>query len=162
MLDLIAIWTLSTWGLRQTPGLAAEISRTEHIETAIPLYEKSGLSAEHIKKIAKKIETAMKQDHLYRNPDLSLSLLAKHIAARPNYVSQTLSTKLNANFFDYINKWRIEDAKDRLEHSSENVLTIAFDTGFNSRSSFYTAFKRHTSTTPISWRKKLKDKPIKT
>jgi len=153
LLDLALVWTLSVWGLRQTPGLAAEIAEAEKVEIARSRYEKSSLDEAQITRLAAKIEGAMQDDKLYRDPGLSLSRLAKEIGARPNYVSQTLNMRLEATFFDYVNKWRVEDAKAQLEASSDTVLSIAYDVGFNTRSSFYTAFKRFAGATPSVWRK---------
>jgi len=153
LLDLALVWTLSVWGLRQTPGLAVEIAKTEMVEAAASRYEKSSLGEEQITRLAEKVERIMRDDKLYRDPNLSLSRLAKEIGARPNYVSQTLNMRLQANFFDYVNKWRVEDAKGQLEVTSDTVLSIAFDVGFNSRSSFYSAFKRFAAVTPSAWRK---------
>lgn len=153
LLDLALVWTLSIWGLRQTPGLATEIAAVEDATKAGPRYDKSALSDEQITRLANKIEAAMRKDRLYRDPDLSLSALAKHIRARPNYVSQTLNAKLGATFFDYVNGWRVKDAQVQLSSGSDTVLAIAFAAGFNTRSSFYTAFKRHTDLTPSAWRK---------
>ncbi|MEO1662420.1 MAG: helix-turn-helix transcriptional regulator [Pseudomonadota bacterium] len=153
LLDLALVWTLSIWGLRQTPGLATEIAAAEDAAKAESRYEKSALSDEQIARLADKIKAAMREDQLYRDPDLSLSMLAKHISARPNYVSQTLNAKLGATFFDYVNAWRVKDAQAQLSSGSDTVLAIAFAAGFNTRSSFYTAFKRHVGSTPSAWRK---------
>ena len=153
LLDMALVWTLSIWGLRQAPGLAVEANAVEQIEQAGQKYQKSALGEEQITRLADKIEAAMRDEHLYRNPDLSLSVLASHISARPNYVSQTLNAKLGASFFDYVNEWRVKDAQARLNTSTNTVLEIAFAVGFNTRSSFYTAFKRYAGTTPTAWRK---------
>ncbi|MFU1684321.1 helix-turn-helix domain-containing protein [Phaeobacter piscinae] len=69
-----------------------------------------------------------------------------------NYVSQTLNMTLQSNFFDYVNKWRIQDAVTQLHDTDETILVIAHDVGFNSRSSFYNAFKREMNTTPSALR----------
>jgi len=105
------------------------------------------------KALALKIERAMLDDKLYQKDDLSLRLLAKHISELPNYVTQTLNTEIGESFFDYVNRWRIKDATFRLANSKETVLDIATDVGFNSRSSFYNAFKKIKGTTPSAYRK---------
>ncbi|XHE53897.1 AraC family transcriptional regulator (plasmid) [Phaeobacter sp. BS34] len=94
----------------------------------------------------------MTKDMLYRDPNLSLWDLAKHISVTSNYVSQTLNMTLQSNFFDYVNKWRIQDAVKQLHDTDETILVIAHDVGFNSRSSFYNAFKREMNTTPSALR----------
>ncbi|UWR78319.1 helix-turn-helix domain-containing protein (plasmid) [Phaeobacter inhibens] len=58
--------------------------------------------------------------------------------------------KIGQRFFDYINHWRIQDAKNRLRSSDATILAIAYDVGFNSRSSFYTAFKRELGADPFA------------
>ena len=69
------------------------------------------------------------------------------------YVSQTLSQQLGTTFFDFINGARIDDAKQMLVDTDESVLDIALTIGFNSRSSFYKAFKQFTGVTPSQYRK---------
>ena len=153
LLDLVLVWTISIWGLRQIPGLASEAAATDIADKTAPKYEKSALRDEQIKHLAEKIEASMRDDQLYRDPNLSLSVLSSHIRARPNYVSQTLNAKLGTNFFDYVNAWRVTEAQERLTSGTDTVLNIAFAVGFNTRSSFYTAFKRHVGSTPMAWRK---------
>jgi len=94
----------------------------------------------------------------YRDSELSLSTLSKHIGKLPNYVSQSLNMQLEQTFFDYVNRWRVQDAMRLLEQSSENVLTISNEVGFNSRSSFYTAFKKVTGNTPTAYRKQTQNR----
>jgi AraC-like DNA-binding protein len=98
----------------------------------------------------------MSNDLVYRDPNLSLWDLAKHIGVTSAYVSQTLNTTIGSNFFDYINSWRVRDAVEQLQNSDETILVITYDVGFNSRSSFYKAFKREMGTTPSELRTKLR------
>ena len=116
-------------------------------------YEKSGLKKDDMVRIAIKIEKAMSRDKLFLDANLSLPVLAKHISAHPNYVSQTLNGHIGKSFFDYVNRWRIDHAKPLLAASDNNVLNITYDVGFNSRSSFYKAFKQETGITPTAFRK---------
>ena len=95
----------------------------------------------------------MQQDQLYLDAALSLQKLAKHINTSPNYISQTLNETLGANFFDYINQYRINEAKKQLKETKNTVLDIAMNVGFNAKSSFYTAFKKETQQTPSQYRK---------
>ena len=166
--NVALIWMLSVWGLRQLPGLRPNPMPHEIAtggETGDepagdgsenPRYAKSALSEEQIEKIAENVERAMLADTLYLDPNLSLRHLAKHISTYPNYVSQTLNGRLESTFFDYINGWRIRDAMPRLAESDEQVTNIAYDVGFNSRSSFYNAFKRETGETPTQYRQRVR------
>ncbi len=153
--QLVLFWVIGIWGLRQRPGLRREpvVKPIIPDETPARKYEKSALDEERAMRIAKKIEASMKDDLLYRDPNLSLWDLAKHISVTSHYVSQTLNTHLNKSFFDLVNGWRIKDAIEQLNTTDETILVIAYDVGFNSRSAFYKAFKRETGKTPSDLRK---------
>ena len=148
-------WIIGIWGLRQRPGLTRTpvVAAPEPEEPSERKYKKSALDDERATRIATKICSAMSKDLLYREPNLSLWDLAKHIGVTSHYVSQTLNTKLDSTFFDYINRWRINDAVEQLTSTDETILNIAYDVGFNSRSAFYKAFKRETGKTPSDLRK---------
>lgn len=164
-LDLVLFWFLAVWGLRQKPGFAAvqpllaegvEDEDAEESRDKGPgqsKYEKSALSQSDMQRIAEKIEAAMSVDRLYLDADLSLGVLSRAISVQPNYVSQTLNGFLGSSFFDYVNQRRIEHAKPLLATTSEKVTSITYDVGFNSRSSFYKAFKQEMNLTPTAYRK---------
>lgn len=78
--------------------------------------------------------------------------LSDTIRVSQNYISQTLNDRLGRNFFDYVNAWRIAEACQRLGQGAR-VLDVAHETGFNSRSTFNAAFRKHTGTTPSAWRR---------
>ena len=82
---------------------------------------------------------------------LSLRGLSDHTKNSPNSLSQVINQPLNCNFFDFVNGFRIEAAKKQLILSTDKkipVLEIAHAVGFNSKSTFNMAFKRHTGLTP--------------
>ncbi|MBL1435422.1 MAG: helix-turn-helix domain-containing protein [Rhodobacteraceae bacterium] len=149
-LILVLMWIIGAWGLRQRPGLSAAPVElpADLTDPELSKYKHSALDDDRAKRIAAKIESAMQMDLLYRNPNLSLWDLSKHISVTSHYVSQTLNTNLGRSFFEYVNSWRIKDAVTRLTTTDETTLMIALDVGFNSRSSFYKAFKRETGKTP--------------
>lgn len=149
--DLLGLWLLALWGLRQKPGLVSE-GNVDIGEVDEEKYSRSALSQEQMQRIATKVERAMHEKDLYRNPNLTLRDLAAEVAAPPNYVSQTLNSELGKTYFDYVNDWRIEAAKELLHKNEGNVTEIALDVGFNSRSSFYKAFKRITGMTPTAFK----------
>ncbi|WP_371395880.1 helix-turn-helix domain-containing protein [Fretibacter rubidus] len=167
--NVILIWFLAIWGLRQMPGFialgASELpvasDQTDNLsafQSSATKYEKSALTENDTSRIAKKIEAAMEENQLFLDANLSLRLLAKHVSVQPNYVSQTLNGHIGETFFDYINRWRIDYAKPLLANSDETVLNITYDSGFNSRSSFYKAFKKETGKTPTAYRSFAKSK----
>lgn len=150
VLNLVLCVTLAAWGLRQRPGLRG---RPEQVPEMPKRYAKSALSTEMAERIAGKLRQAMERDRLYLDPNLSLWALSSHVRVSDNYVSQVLNERIGQNFFDFVNAYRIEAAKLRMREGTETVLEIAYDVGFNSRSSFYTAFKKVTGQTPSAYRK---------
>ncbi|WP_448550937.1 helix-turn-helix domain-containing protein [Thalassotalea montiporae] len=161
-ITLVMVWSVALWGLRQKPGFEELYTSQIAVEQVLTRdaqqqnkYQRSALSNEQANTIATKIEQAMQQDQLYLDSSLSLQKLASHIHTSPNYISQTLNEALGANFFDYVNRYRIDAAKQALQQSNDTVVDIAMAVGFNAKSSFYTAFKKETQQTPSQYRKSV-------
>lgn len=159
----ILVWTLAVWGLRQKPGFHGRYLPTDPhgqlddslatvIESTSKKYQRSALDTPQAERIAKKLETAMQNEQLFLKAELSLPMLSKHLQVPANYLSQTLNDKLQESFFDYINRWRIEYAKDLIIKNDLTILDVAMDSGFNAKSSFYKAFKKYTGKTPSQFR----------
>ncbi len=115
-------------------------------------YARSALSPDQAAQIAERIRLAMQKDALYLDPNLSLQKLSRHVGALPNLVSQTLNEEIGATFFDYVARWRIEASKPLIAAGERSVLSVALEVGFNSRSTFYKAFRRETGLTPKAYR----------
>lgn len=145
VLQVLIVLALAIWGLRQSPGGAdaVELVHDDQIK-----YEKSALDTKRATRISGKLYTAMERDHLFRDPNLSLMTLSQHIGVSTNYVSQSLNEHMGMSFFDFVNHWRVEEAKPMICARDQPVTVIAYKVGFNSRSSFYTAFKKNTGMTP--------------
>jgi len=97
----------------------------------------------------------------YLNPELTLQDLSAKLNIPKHQITQLLNNYLNKNFFEYINEFRIEETKKRMLDSNYGHLTlvaIAYECGFNSKSTFNTFFKNATSLTPTEWRKLEKEK----
>lgn len=87
--------------------------------------------------------------------ELTLKDLASALDIYPHYITQVLNTVFNQNFYDFINNYRIEEVKERLRDSQYRnltVLAIAYDCGFNSKSTFNRIFKQKTGLTPTQYR----------
>jgi AraC-like DNA-binding protein len=72
-------------------------------------------------------------------------------------LSYIINARLNKNFFDFVNEFRIKEAAAMLrnpEYKDYNIMRIAFEVGFKSKSTFNKAFKKHTRFTPSAYRKK--------
>ena len=99
----------------------------------------------------------MKEEKPYLEPTLSLQELASRLDVPPRELSILINHHLSKHFFDFVNDFRIEHAKDILSDPSKQDLTILeilYEVGFNSKSSFNSAFKKVTGFTPTQFRKK--------
>lgn len=122
-------------------------------------YETSNLSEDKKQLYVQKLDGYMKTHKPYLEPELTLSHLADQIEIPSHYLSQIVNEKLGQNFLDYINNHRIEEAKMKLIDANSQqftILSIAFDAGFNSKSTFYSAFKKATGMTPNQFRNSKK------
>lgn len=93
----------------------------------------------------------MEKQRPYLNSDLTLASLAERLGATPDYLSFILNSKLNRNFFDFINHYRVEEFKRICRKEKNQNLTImgmAWDAGFNSKPTFNRVFKKTTGVTP--------------
>ena len=105
-----------------------------------------------------KLISYMETEKPYLNPSLSLRNLADQMGMNSRELSIIINQKLNQHFFDFVNGYRIKEAMDILvdpAKTDETVLEILYEVGFNSKSSFNTAFKKHTGKTPTEFRKSV-------
>ncbi|WBX71076.1 helix-turn-helix domain-containing protein [Tenacibaculum retecalamus] len=106
--------------------------------------------------LLKKIEKLMESELLYKNANLTVSELSKKIGVRSDIVSQLLNDNLNKNFPNFINEYRILEAKKLLKTQQHLKMEIIAEAcGFNSTSTFYSAFKNVTGTTPAKYAKNV-------
>lgn len=101
-----------------------------------------------------KIEQLVMHEKLYENPELSVADMAEPLGISAKKVSQVINQGFAVNFNDYINQQRVKAVIARLqegEHSIQTLLGIAYECGFNSKSTFNRAFKRHTGMSPNAY-----------
>tara|TARA_R110001632_G_scaffold102272_3_gene210358 strand:+ start:20632 stop:21804 length:1173 start_codon:yes stop_codon:yes gene_type:complete len=105
-----------------------------------------------------KILKLIKNDKIYENPKLTLANLAKKLETNSKIISNVINSGFNMNFNDFINHYRIEAVKEKLnsgEHKTTTLLGIALDAGFNSKATFNRAFKKSTALSPKDYLQKL-------
>ena len=98
----------------------------------------------------------MIENEPYLDSSLTIQDLAEQVKMPAKDLSTLINLYMNKHFFDFINQYRIEKAKDILKDSSKKELTILevlYEVGFNSKSSFSTSFKKYTGQTPTEFRK---------
>jgi AraC-like DNA-binding protein len=121
-------------------------------------YEKHPLTDEEKSEYVEKLIAYMKNEKPYLNPTFSLSDLADNIALPSYTLSQVLNLVMNQNFYDFVNKYRIEESKKLLMIEPGNgttILELLYRCGFNSKSVFNAAFKKYTHMTPREFQKNM-------
>ncbi|WP_319482193.1 helix-turn-helix domain-containing protein [uncultured Draconibacterium sp.] len=99
----------------------------------------------------------MKEEEPFLDASLTLQTLANGTGIPARELSILINHHLNKHFFDFVNEFRIEKAMELLtspDRKDYTVLEILYEVGFNSKSSFNTAFKKHTGLTPTEYRRK--------
>ena len=119
-------------------------------------YAKSNMKSEVALALIDRLDTIMTEKKLYKNPELKSSIVAKELNISTHQFSQLLNFNLGKNFSSYINELRINEAKKilLLENSKYTFEAIGYECGFNSKSTFFTTFKRVVGTTPSMYVKK--------
>ena len=118
-------------------------------------YQRSGLRDDSAQYYLDKLTRLMAEERYYLDGELSLQTLAERVRISPHHLSQVLNDKLGKNFYDYVNEQRVEHAKALLVQEPQQAITdVAFASGYNSKTSFYNAFKRHTGISPSEFRAK--------
>lgn len=135
-----------------------ELPRDTHeegtAEAARAKYERSGLGTGQADTIYEQLNRAMQNEKIFTNPELTLAGLAAHLAVHPNHLSQVINSFEGKNFYDYINFHRIEEFKriaPKPENAGFTLLSIAYEAGFNSKTSFNRNFKRVTGISPTEY-----------
>ena len=128
-------------------------------ENLLPIkkkYDQSNLELSTALSYKEEIIKVMKDKKLYQKPDLKLSDLAESLEISPKHLSQTINEQFSKSFYDLINYYRIEDAKAKLldPENDLSIIQIAYDVGFNNKTSFNNYFKKLTKLTPKAFRLK--------
>lgn len=101
-----------------------------------------------------KLDAIIKEKELFKNPDLKLADVANQLNVLPHYLSQFLNDNLGKSFSLFTNEYRIREAKRLLETENKYTIeAIGYECGFNSKSTFYTTFKKITGSTPANYKK---------
>lgn len=110
-----------------------------------------------------KLKKYMTEEKPFLSPSFTIQEMAKTVEIPVRELSLLINHQLGQHFYDFVNAYRIEYAIDILKDSSKSkvtILEILYETGFNSKSSFNTAFKKHTGHTPTNYRKALINNPL--
>ncbi|GGK83374.1 hypothetical protein GCM10011405_34050 [Rufibacter glacialis] len=119
-------------------------------------YKTTPLSEEEIDQVYGHLKKLLEEKELYKDPDLTLGTVSKALKVSPQKISMAVNSRSGANFNGFINQYRIRKAQALLKDEKAReytIASIAFEVGFNSLTSFNTAFKKETNETPSAYRK---------
>lgn len=148
MLNVILLLAFAHLSLNQP--ILAENHKSEDSEAKA---RPATLDVDRMERIATKLRKAMQSEQLFCENELTLHQLSSAIGVSENHISETLSQHLSVNFFLFINHYRIEEAKKLLATTEQSIIDISLESGFNSRSTFNSAFKKTEGVTPSAYRK---------
>lgn len=123
-------------------------------------YAKSSLSKQDIEKYGRQIKQYFENQRAFVNPEFNLNLLSRDLDLEKHKLSQILGDYFDTSFYDLLNQYRIEEVCRQLLSSRQknySILGIAFDCGYQSKSSFNTAFKKIKGITPSEFIKQNKN-----
>jgi AraC-like DNA-binding protein len=147
----IVVYVLGYLGLTRTTVFTAP--EFEALKNELqPKYEKSGLKPAAARALYENLVGHVDKEQAHLDPDLSLNSLARDLGHSSNHVSQVINEFDQCNFRDFINARRVAEACRLLQGSPEtNLLQLAMDVGFNSKSSFNRAFRKFSGVTPSEY-----------
>ena len=159
------LWQMKANG--QKENIEREILEAEEIES-LKKDEKKIQSPQRqpenkIEEIVSRVTEAMKTDKLYQEPELTLQSLAKRLGYPSYLVSQAINEGTKKNFYDLVNSHRVEEAKRLLldiKNKNFTILSVGFEAGFNSKTTFNTVFKKFTGLTPTEFRDRVKQSSL--
>jgi AraC-like DNA-binding protein len=156
--ELIIIMIIGYFGFKQgIIFMGSSVTEVDDIE--IEKYKTTGLSSNDAKNFLPVLLEFMESKKPYLNSQLTISQLAGQLKIPQHHLSQIINEQIGKNFFEFVNSYRVEEVKRRIAENQNNkftLLAIAYDSGFNSKSSFNTIFKKQTGLTPKEYMKKQK------
>ena len=125
-------------------------------EQNLERYANKKIADEQAMALTERLEEIILEQELYKDPNLKLNDLAKKINISGHQLSQLLNDNLGKSFSAYINEYRINEAcKQIVNDKGIKLEAIGYDVGFNSKSTFYAAFKKHKHTTPTLYKEQV-------
>lgn len=114
-------------------------------------YKNSSLN--NSEELFQRIDDLVQKEKMFLSSELKINTLSERLETSVPHISQAINENKNISFSDYINSYRIIEAKKRLlVKKPDTIFAIALDVGFNSKATFYHAFKKLTNTTPTKFR----------
>ncbi|MGI9550080.1 MAG: helix-turn-helix domain-containing protein [Aurantibacter sp.] len=148
------VFGLGYYGLKQTPVFTNVGQSNMLNEFTTTKYEKNKLKESDAESYEESLFQFMDKEQPFLRNKITLVQLASEINISTHHLSQLLNERLDQNFFNFINEYRVAEVKKRLgnpKYKNLTILGIAFDCGFNSKAAFNRIFKKHTGLTPSTY-----------
>jgi len=170
-MHVFVIFFISYYAIKQPEIFRKTVVMEKEIGCKTPGYMDVTLEAESTKYIKQSLDEITQKQYLgllldlmdsdkpYLDDQLTLKNLSDKLSVSSHHLSIVINNQLNKNFYNFISAYRIEEAKVLFEkdcNHDKNILQIAFEAGFNSKTTFNTVFKKNTGMTPSEYRKQLK------
>lgn len=124
-----------------------------------PKYVKSGLTQSLSFELKEQLTHLFEEEKLYRRNDINLDMVADKLGTTRHNASQIINEHFNNSFHEFVNRYRIQEAKHLLaKKSGLNIIDIAYEVGYNNKVTFNKAFKKETQLTPSQYLKTAQKK----
>lgn len=156
ILFVFFIFFIGYQGIKKS-NIFLDVKNAENNKIEKPIIEKKEIVIDENDEQVKELLDFMKTEKPYLKSNLTISDLASELNTQPHILSSLLNNKLSKNFFDFVNQYRIEEFKIQIEdpeNKKYTILALAFECGFNSKSSFNRIFKNYEGVTPSEYLKK--------
>jgi|SRR5665648_139288 len=148
----------SFYGIRQPVIFGQELKQNDdYYKKEYEKYVRSGLKETQAQDYLKKLISYVEDKKPYLNRDLNIHDLSLKTGIPRHHLTQVLNENYKRNFFTFINEYRVKEVIERFsdpKYSNYTILAIAFDAGFNSKTTFNSIFKSQTGLTPSEFRDK--------
>ncbi|WP_139195577.1 helix-turn-helix domain-containing protein [Aquimarina amphilecti] len=156
---VLLIWYIGYFGINQTQVfLVNEISQSSIKNSINKTKSFFNCESEELINLKSQLQIKFKEEELFKQQDLSLKKTADILQVSDKKLSYLLNICLDSNFYEYVNTYRVTYFKKQLEEGAADKLTllsIAFDSGFNSKATFNRVFKQQVGMTPIKFKKEF-------
>ena len=153
---IVSVFALSFVALKNNDELMAQWAMV--MPGSKSRYQTSTLSDAQKQDYLQQLNTLLKIQKPFLDPKLNLSTLAQMLEVKPHLLSQIINEMTGKNFYELMNTHRVEEVKQHLkdpDQQNKTLLAIAFESGFNNKTSFNQAFKDITGLTPSAYKKAL-------
>lgn len=164
----ICSFAYSFYAIRQTEMLdypasgQEEDSGSGNSNDGVEKYARSGLRDELAEEYLTKLLNYMDDEKPFLGGDMTINDLSRRTGIPRHYITEVLNEKHGRNFFTFVNEYRVREVISRIsdpKYQHYTILAIAFDAGFNSKSTFNTFFKAYTGKTPSAYRNEIMNQP---